>query len=111
MRQKAIGLLAVIAALLVACASLPAPETFNERLAAGYSSVTAARTTATTLLEQKRITGQDAMNVQAQADIARQALDIARATHRIDAVAGDAKLTAAVTTLTALQAYLNARSQ
>jgi len=95
--------------LLTSCASVPAPETFNERLAAGYQSVTAARAAATTLLGQKRITADDAQNVQAQADTARAALDIARTVHRTDPPGGDAKLTAAITTLTALQAYLNAK--
>jgi len=97
-----------IAAALTSCAQLgiaPA-ETFAQKLAVGYSSVTAVRQSATTLLTAKKITADDAQNVQAQADNARAGLDIARTVSKTDPKAADAKLTSIRTLLTALSAYL-----
>lgn len=109
MRMKAeMFLLAIAIMLLSACAQLgiPKPETFNERLAVGYSTVTAVRQTATTLLQAKKISADDAQNVQNQADNARAGLDIARTISKTDLKAADAKLNAVHTALTALQSYL-----
>lgn len=108
MKRYAQHFLIIIALALTACAQLgiPKPETFNERLAVGYSTVTTVRQTATTLLQAKKITADDAQNVQQQADNARAGLDIARTISKTDAKAADAKLTAVRSALTALQAYL-----
>lgn len=94
--------------LAAGCAQLglPTPQTFNEKLAASYSAVTAARDTAITLLTAKKIGADDAQNVQNQADNARAGLDIARKIHATDADAGNAKLTSVQAALTALQSYL-----
>lgn len=102
------GLLIV---LLTACATLgiDSPRTFNERLAAGYASVTAARDTTATLLTSGRLSAGDAQNVQSQLDNARTGLDLARQIHATDPVGGDAKIDAVVTALTALQAYLSTK--
>lgn len=91
---------------LVACQQLgvPSPETFNQKLAVAYTSVTAVRTTATQLLAARKISPDDAENVNASADVARAGLDVARRTS--DPAAANAKLTAAVAALTALQTYL-----
>ncbi len=93
---------------LVACAQvgLPNADTFNQKLAVAYSAVTQVRTTATTLLQAKKISADDAQNVNNQADHARAGLDIARAVSKTDLTAADAKLTAVHTVLTALSAYL-----
>lgn len=98
----------VLTLMLAGCAQLglaPA-ETFNQRLAVGYSTVTAVRQSATTLLVAKKITAEDAQNVQRQADNARAGLDIARGLEKTDPTAANAKLLAVRTALTALQAYL-----
>lgn len=95
-------------AVLSACAQLglQAPETFNERLAVGVSSVTQVRLTAANLLNQKTISKEDAENVMKQTDMASDALRIARSVSVTDPAAADAKLRATVAALTALQTYL-----
>jgi hypothetical protein len=99
--------------MLVGCAQLglPTPETFNERLAASYGAVTAARQSATTLLQQKRITAADAENILKQTDAARAGLDISRTMASTDLNAANARLNAVRSALTGLQTYLNSRSQ
>lgn len=100
-----------IAAMLSACAQigLPTAETFNERLAVGYATVTTVRQSATTLLVAKKITAADGQNVLDQTDNARAGLDVARTLSKIDLKAADAKLTAIRTILTGLQTYLASR--
>ena len=62
------------------CASMgvPSPETFNQRVAVGIASVSTARDTAATLLAAGKIGKEDAANIQKQADVAREGLDVAR---------------------------------
>ena len=102
-------ILAIIALAVVGCASLgvPTPKTFNERLAAGYSSVTSVRTSATVLLNGRVISSADAENVQEQADVARDGLDVARGLTGINA---EDKLTSALAVLQAARAYLCAKN-
>ena len=101
-------ILTAVAVLLTGCAVLggPTPETFNQKLAVGYSTVTAVRSTATQLLQAKKIGSVDAQNVQKQADTAREGLDVAREVGKVDLKAGDLKLTSVTTALQALQRYL-----
>lgn len=91
--------------ILAACGSLgvPSPKSFNERLASGYSSVTTIRQSATILLNGSAISSSDAANVQKQADVAREALDVARTLPAIDA---ENKLQSALLVLQAAQGYL-----
>lgn len=98
----------VAALLLSGCAQfgIPTPETFNERLAAGYGLTTQVRTTATTLLDAKKISSSDAENVLATTDVARQGLDVARTISKTDMTAAEGKVSAIRTGLTALAAYL-----
>lgn len=93
-------------ALLCACAQLGlvTPQSFGERLAAGYTATTAA-----SLLEARRISPGDAQNVQEGANNARAGLDIARDLRESEPAAADARLTTAITALSALSAYLEAR--
>lgn len=104
---------ALILITLTACATLglEAPKTFNERLAAGYTTVTGVRNATADLLTVNKITKADASNVEQQADNARTGLDLARQIHATNPPAGDAKLDAVVTGLTALQAYLQTRTK
>ena len=93
------------------CASvgLPTADSFNERLAVGYSTVTTIRQSATTLLQAKKITADDGQNVLEQTNSARAGLDIARTLSKVDVKAAEGKLTAARAVLSALQSYLAAR--
>jgi len=113
MNHARIYLSLVALLLIVGCETLgiAKPETFKEKLAVGYVTVTAVRQSATTLLTAKRLTADDAQNVQDQANNARAGLDIARGLEKTDPKAADAKLTAIRTALTALQAYLTAREK
>jgi hypothetical protein len=97
--------LAIVSVGMSACQTIgvPTPQTFSERLATGYSSVTAVRTSAATLLNGRVISSSDAENVQKQADTAREALDIARGLTGVDA---QNKLDSALLILQAAQAYL-----
>lgn len=108
MKSIRLVLCMLLASALIACASLgvPTPDTFNKKLAVGISTVTELRSTATTLLVAGKITATDAQNIQTQADNAAAGITIARSLSGADLTAADAKLTASVTILTALQAYL-----
>ncbi len=103
---------ALLLVMLTACATLgvQAPQTFNERLAAAYTTVTAARDATATMLTSGRLSAADAQNVQSQLDNARTGLDLARQLHATNPPAGDARLDAVVMGLTALQAYLQSRT-
>lgn len=95
--------------LLAACAGIPTPETFNQRIGAGYASVQAVAKTTTNLLTQKRISVGDAENVLTQAKLAKESLDLSRKIYATDPAGGDAKLTAAIAILSALQTYINSK--
>ncbi len=99
--------------MLASCASLgvPSPQTFNEKEAAAISSVTAIRGTALSLLQSGKITADDAQSVQAQADTAREAIKVAEQLHAANPEAGMDRMTAIITSLTALQTYLSSRSK
>lgn len=91
-----------------ACAQLgaPTPQTFNERLAAGYGTVTQVRSTATALLTARAISIEDAANVLRTTDTAREGLELARSIAATDAAGATTRLQASVAVLTALQQYL-----
>ena len=103
----------LLSALVASCATIgePTPQTFNERLAAGIGTVSAIRSTAASLLNQGKISVEDAKNIQQQSDVVRSGLDVASKIHATDPNAGNARLTAAVTALQALQLYLQSRSK
>jgi hypothetical protein len=104
----------LIAVLLSACAQLglPTAETFNQKLAVGYGTVTQVRETATQLLVAKKIDVDDAKNVQTTADAARAGLDTARAMYNSGQIGpAEQRLNAARTALTALSAYLASREK
>lgn len=86
-------------------------ETFNERAAVALGTITTVRQTATTLLNEKKITADDGQNVLTQTDTARAGLDIARTLNKSNPQAANAKLDAVRKVLTGLQAYLASRSK
>lgn len=105
--------LLVALALLTACAQLgvPTAKNFGERLAVGYIAVAGVRDGATTLLQARKITADDAQNIQKQADTARAGLDIARNLRATNPGAAEDRLSMTITALTALQTYLQARNK
>jgi|SRR5882672_3827080 len=95
--------------LAAGCASLglPTPTTYNERLAAAYGTVTEIRRDAIVLLTAKKISADDAQNVQNQADAVRAGLDVSSAAFRAGDQAGaTSKLATTLQILQALQSYL-----
>lgn len=110
LRKYALYYLCLLA--LSACAGnlgFPTPTTFNERWAVALAAVTEVRQTATTLLQAKAITPDDAENVLKSTDAARAGLDVARALSKVNATSADAKLDSVRAGLTVLQAYLAAK--
>jgi hypothetical protein len=112
-RQPYSLLLPFLLLVLSSCSLLgvATPQTFNERLAAGYTTVTAARDTTATLLSSSKLSASDAQNVQDQLNNARTGLDLARQVHATNPRAGNQKLDSVVTGLSALQAYLQSRTR
>ena len=94
---------------LVACVSMEAPRSFNERLAYGYGTLAAMRNTAASMLERGRITKEDGKKVQALADQARAALDVAQGVQDKDIKTAEDQLQLALTVLTQLEAFLKAK--
>ena len=104
---------ALISAALFACAQLdiPTADTFNERLAVAYSSVTGIRRATVSLLDAKKIGADDGQNVLTQTDNLRAGLDIARGLARSNSQAANDKLAAVRAALTGLQSYIAAREK
>jgi hypothetical protein len=106
----AVHLLFVIA-LLAGCAQLglPTAQTFEDKLTAGYALSTAVKDTATSLLNAKKISADDAQHVLDQTRNAKHGLDVARALSKTDLNAADSKVVAVRAALEAVQAYLKTR--
>lgn len=105
-----LGLL-LVTITIQGCAFLgqPTPETFRERAAVALTTVTTVRQTALTLLQAQKITPDDATSVQGGADQARAGIEVARQIEATNPQAAENRLSAAITGLTALQAYLESR--
>lgn len=107
--MRKLALFLPIVLILAACASLgvPTPKTLNERIAAGYVSVTGARNMTLTLLNGGVIGSEDAERVQAQLDNAKEGLDIART---LPAAEAETRVQTALTILQAARSYLCGKS-
>ena len=103
----------VLMVIMQGCAQLgvPSPESFNQKAAVAIATVTAVRTTATNLLVAKKISPEDAQQVQSGADNARAGVEIARILSKSNMAAADNKLQSVTVALNALNAYLAARSK
>ena len=95
--------------LVSACASLPTADGVNGKLALAITAVTSIRTTATTLLQERKISADDAQNAQDAANVGRTGIEVARTLSKVNLAAADAKISAVTTVLQATQTYLNAR--
>jgi hypothetical protein len=95
-------------ALVVGCAQMgvASPNTFNEKLAVAVAANTEVRSTAAVLLQAGKISAEDAKNVLAQTDVARQGLDVARSMAGTDLSTATSRLEATTAALKALQTYL-----
>jgi hypothetical protein len=87
-----------------------APESFNERMVAGYATVQAIADSTALLLDAGEITADDARNIHTQATTAKEGLDIARQIHDSgDITSAEGRLQAIITGLTAVQTYLRSK--
>lgn len=96
-----------LATLLAGCMLLP--QSFNEGLAGGYKTVETIADTATSLHQSGTLSDADGAQVLKQDENLKAGLDIARSLHETDPDGGDAKLSATLVALTALQNYLRTR--
>jgi hypothetical protein len=96
----------IFIAAMYGCAT---PQTFGERLLTGYNVTAEMRSQASTLLNLRRIGSADAENVQRQADIAREGLDIAKGMRSTQPQAAEDKLASTQAVISALKAYLLAK--
>lgn len=105
-------LLCIIAActtgLVAGCAAMGVvtPQTTDQKIAAAYTTVTTIRRTTLKILQAKKISPADAKNVQAQADVARDGLDLAAELLLTDIVGAASKLEVQLKILNALDLYL-----
>lgn len=105
------GLVAAFTSLMLACSALdvPKPETFNQKVAAGYVTVTSLRNSTAMLLQADKITVKEAQNIQAQIDTAREGLDLAANFAPLNRIEAEQRLDIAVKLLQAIQSQLLAR--
>lgn len=109
-RAPAVAMLACAVLGLVACAALVTPQTFTEKLAAGYVTHTAVLTAATNALNASEITSADAQGLLKIATEARRVLDAAKLAHDAgDVSTAEGQLAMATDILLQLQAYLRER--
>lgn len=105
--------LAVVAGVgtISGCAtvSAPAPQTLSQRLAVTITAVTAVRQTTLALLQAKKITPEDAENIQTQADTVMTGAKVVQTLAAFDPPAAEAKLVSTRSVLVALQSYLAIR--
>lgn len=107
-----VGFLVLLAVLSVGCAGLSFnPTGFNDKVATALTVDASIRDTALALGQTAVLTPLDVGNIEVQADNLRAAINIARTLHMTDASAGEDRLTAAISGLTALQTYLTNRKQ
>lgn len=100
---------AVVSLAGCAAAGVPTPQTFNERLAAGYATATASVQAVDVLLKAKRISPGEASDALAKLDQAKAGLDAARSLGGTNPLAAQDRLTATLLALEALHAYLSSK--
>ncbi len=101
-------LLGLLLAVLVGCASLTKPLTFEDRLAYALAQTTAARATCTDLVDRNRMDAAEGQQCMDFTDEVRAAIEAARG---MGAEAGADQLRAVQAALLRLEAYLQARSK
>ena len=113
MKTTAMASMLIMVMMVAGCQALLgiSPKSFPDRLAAGYSSVTTVRESATVLLNRGVLTANDAQNVQNQANSVRQGLDVADALYKIRPADGEDKLIITLRILNTLEAYLEEKQK
>jgi len=93
---------------LQGCAQLglAQPQGFNEKVAAGYTSVTSVREATLALLTAKSITPAEAQKIQDKCNEARAGLDTASTLKGVDFKSAENRLAAATQLIIALQSFV-----
>lgn len=105
-------MLAVVFLSGCAALGLSTPKSFDQKLAQAYGIHTAIIQATTTALNAGSVSADEALQVKTQADSARTLLDDARAAETAGNETGaSSDLTLALSALTALQNYLNAKGK
>jgi hypothetical protein len=99
------------ALVLSACAQfgVPTPQTLSQQIAVTVTTVSGVRENAAMLLQTKRISVEDAENIQKQADAVVAGATIARSLAVTDPASAQTKLQQTRAVLLALQQYLLAK--
>lgn len=103
---RKLSLIPLLALLLVGCALTP--QSYDERVAAGYAAVAITNDTATTLVLGGTISKEDGRTALSQTRAAREALDVAST---LSGQLGEDKLSSALGILRAAQDALCAKNE
>ena len=106
-------LLLLVALFLVGCASLgvsPA-DTFNKKALAAVSTVETIAKSATSLRASGKLSDSDRDNIVSTPETSLAGIRVARQVYTTNPQAGNDKLSATITVLSALQLYLAAREK
>lgn len=101
-------ILGLLLALMVGCASLTTPLSFDQRIAYALAQNTAARQTCTDLVDRSRMDAAEGQQCMDFTDEVRAAIEAAKA---MGAEAGADQLRAVQMALLRLEAYLQARQK
>jgi F0F1-type ATP synthase membrane subunit c/vacuolar-type H+-ATPase subunit K len=96
----------LVCTMLTSCASVPTPQTFNEKILVGYGADDAIVKSADALVLSGKIAKPVGLNIATQALNLKSALDNARAAYTTSQADGGNQLTMALTALNALTSYL-----
>jgi hypothetical protein len=107
-----LALMSLVVGMVGACAAMGgiAPETYGERLAYAKITVTGARQLGGQLLDARKISADDAQQIQNQADLARDSIKVVEGMRATDPTAADIRLQGIVAGLRGLAIYLNSKA-
>lgn len=97
--------------MLSACGTfgLPTPDSYEEKLAAGYTTATNLVLTTSVLLSASKISSEDALNIRKTATTASEGLDIAESLKAASPEVAQSRLDVSIASLEALKKYLESR--
>ena len=106
-----LALCLAIVVWLLGCATGQEGGGVNKELAVGYASVTQLRDKAFVLLGEKKISNQEAQEVQREADQAKAELDHAKAMQTVEPAAAEMRLNSALKKIKAYGEKLKAKEK
>lgn len=107
--------LSLLLPCLVACSStgslVTAPQTPQQKVAVAYVTLDQLTVAATQAIRAQKLSSADGQHVADSVKVSRQGVDIARDLVKIDPKAADAKITAQLAIIKALEDYLASKGQ